>query len=194
MAWACRASPGWSSGERRTDRRRSCQRHRYGAAHDTARQWQHPGGDGREGAAETGAGGGGRLGDHAVDLRGPEGPTSFRTRSTRFKDLAQEIEELYDYKMDQLVDPKQMGDLSVNRFLQRCNELRAKLNRLGISSPEPLRGSSRWRDFLRILHRCVIQREREGGEGGARTAWRTLTRNPRRTATRPTSRHGGADE
>ena len=118
---------------------------------------------------------------------------SFRTRSTRFKDLAQEIEELYDYKMDQLVDPKQMGDLSVNRFLQRCNELKAKLNRLGISSPEPLRGSSRWRDFLRILHGCVIQ----GNVKGARGVLERLEdadQKPAATATRPTSRHGGADE
>ena len=63
----------------------------------------------------------------------------FRTPATKLKALEPEIEDLYRYNMDQLLDSKQIDDLSVNRFLQRCNELRAKLNKLGIPSPEPLR-------------------------------------------------------
>ena len=90
---------------------------------------------------------------------------SFRTRSTKLRALETEIEALYDYKMDQLLDPKQIGDLSVNRFLQRCNELRAKLNRIGILSPEPLRGFSRWGDFLNNLHQCVIRGDVEAAKG-----------------------------
>ena len=44
--------------------------------------------------------------------------------------------------------------------------LRAKLNKLGIPSPEPLRGGfSRWRDFLRILHGCVIQGDVKKAKG-----------------------------
>ena len=59
----------------------------------------------------------------------------FRTRSTRLKDLAPEIEELYGFQT-----PTKTDDLLLLvSYHQRCDELIAKLEKLGV--PAPTRGA-----------------------------------------------------
>ena len=94
----------------------------------------------------------------------------FRTPATKLKALEPQIEDVYRYNMHQLLDSKQIDDLSVNRFLQRCNELRAKLNKLGHPvAGAPQRGVFSLERLPAHSARVRDSRGREEGEGLART-------------------------
>lgn len=84
----------------------------------------------------------------------------FRRPATKLKALAPEIERLFDYDGDQLELMLLKNDLSLTRYYRRCDELKAKLSKIGI--PAPPRGGvpywiSYWRAFLSTQYQCAIK-------------------------------------
>ena len=97
----------------------------------------------------------------------------FRRPATKLKALAPEIERLFDYDGDQLELMLLKNDLSLTRYYRRCDELKAKLSKIGIPAP-PRGGVPYWISLLASLsfHPVSVRHQRgpEGGEKGGKGA------------------------
>ena len=86
--------------------------------------------------------------------------------ATKLKALEPQIEGLYRYNMHQLLDSKQIDDLSVKPILAAIQRVESQTEQARHPvAGAPQRRVSRWRDFLRILHGCVIQGDVKKAKG-----------------------------
>ena len=91
----------------------------------------------------------------------------FRIPATKLKALEPQIEDLYRYNMHQLLDSKQIDDLSVKPIPAAMQRVESQAEQ----ARHPVAGAPQRRVWA-----CS-------------NAWRPLTRNARRTATRPNPTH-----
>ena len=88
--------------------------------------------------------------------------------AAKLKALESEIKELHDYNKTELKALGRAEDLEVSHYLQRCDELREDLCKLGIPLPPKMSDNpslTRWRAFLRKLYGCAIRGDVKAARG-----------------------------